>query len=58
MALRTERSPRDVLKTTVYYDNRSAPKTATRYCKAHGAEIMAGMISFATDGDNIIGEDG
>jgi hypothetical protein len=45
MALLTSRRQRDTLKTTVWYDDRTAPKAAARHCKAHGAELVAALTA-------------
>lgn len=45
MALRTTRPQRGDLRTTIYFDERTAPKTAIRYCTAHGANLAAELIT-------------
>lgn len=40
MAIRTTRPNRDTLKSTVYWDDRTAPKSATRYCASHGEQCL------------------
>jgi hypothetical protein len=52
LAIRTQRPTRENLYSAVYYDDRSAPKTATRYCKTHGLALMADMIATMVDGDD------
>jgi hypothetical protein len=44
MALRTTRPQRGDLRTTIYFDERTAPKTATRYCTPCGAALAADLI--------------
>lgn len=53
-AIKTARPTRGDLQSTLYCDDRSAPKTATRYCKKHGTEVITGMMLFV-DGDNEVG---
>lgn len=43
-ALHTRRPTRDKLTTTIYYDDRTAPKAAVRYCKEHGRETAHGLM--------------
>ena len=33
------------LMTKVYYDDREAPKKAAALCRAHGIEMMTGLIT-------------
>lgn len=44
MAIRTIRNQRNELKVTVWFDNRTAPKIAGRYCKLHGETLMTGLV--------------
>ena len=41
MAVSVERPTRGVLKMITYYDDRTAPKKAGRYCKEHGIEFLS-----------------
>lgn len=50
-AIDTRRPTREKLMTTIYYDNRSAPKKAVRYCKQHGSETATGLMALV-DGDD------
>lgn len=45
VALRTTRPTRGDLRTTIYFDERTAPKAATRYCTPHGAGLAAELIT-------------
>lgn len=39
-ALRTQRPKRDMLYSTLYYDERTAPKKAKRLCKEHAVATI------------------
>lgn len=41
MAIRTTRPTRAKLTTTVWWDDRTAPVQAARYCRVHGAALLA-----------------
>ncbi len=51
MALRTTRPTREKLTTTIHYDNRTAPATASPYCRWHGAECLAQLVTTLTESD-------
>jgi hypothetical protein len=51
MAVRTTRPTRGDLRVTVYADDRTAPKTAPRYCKSHGLETVAELLSVTVGAD-------
>lgn len=42
-AIRTQRPTRGNLNTTIYYDERTAPKTAIPYCKECGVAVITGL---------------
>lgn len=44
LALRTTRPTREDLRTMIYFDDRTAPKTAQPYCREHGAALVADLI--------------
>lgn len=52
MAIRTTRPTRENVQNVVYSDNRSAPKMAMRYCKAHGIETIRRVLEMLVDGDD------
>ena len=39
-------------KTSMYIDNREAPKTATRYCKGHTVALVAALANDLIDEDD------
>jgi hypothetical protein len=45
MAVRTTRPHRDTLKSTIFYDDRTAPQTSDGYCRMHGAELITHLIT-------------
>lgn len=45
MAVRTARPTRGNLNSTVYYDDRTAPRTAPRYCRACGLAVVSALVS-------------
>ncbi len=49
MALRTARPTRDVIKTIVYWDDRTAPRTAERLCQKHGMETLDALSKVLVD---------
>lgn len=51
MALRTTRPTRDDLRTVIFYDDRTAPSTALRYCADHGLKVVEQLMSVLVDGD-------
>lgn len=44
MAIRTTRPTRAELKSTVWYEESAAPKAAERFCREHGAELIANLV--------------
>jgi hypothetical protein len=44
-AIRTTRPKRDDLRTTLFYDDRVAPKAATRYCKDCAQKLLPGLCA-------------
>lgn len=52
MAIDTSRPSRDVLKSVLYFDNRSAPRKAARYCKTCGAALAQDLVNALTDADD------
>jgi len=52
LAIRTTRPTRANLKSTIYYDERVAPKTASRYCNEHGTHLAAELVRTLADGDD------
>jgi hypothetical protein len=48
-AIRTRRATRPNLMTTIYYDDRVAPKTALRYCRTCAIRLMRDMIITLVD---------
>lgn len=38
-------------KSTIWYDDRDAPKAAARYCRTHGAELASGLVLTLVDED-------
>ena len=42
-----------ILSTTIFYDDRQAPKTAQRYCKTHGASMAAELINVTAHEDGV-----
>jgi hypothetical protein len=45
VALRTTRPTRSDLKTTVYWDNRTAPATAEELCAKHAVEVLGELAA-------------
>jgi hypothetical protein len=52
MAISTTRPKRDDLRSTVFYDDRVAPKKATRYCRTHGLEVIVGTLEIVDRDDD------
>lgn len=52
MGVRTSRPSAEKLTSTVFYDNRTAPKTALLYCKAHGLDVVRDLVGALVDGDD------
>lgn len=50
-AIRTLRPNRGTLYSAFYFDDRTAPRSASPYCKAHGIEVMSGSMGMLVDGD-------
>lgn len=51
-AIRTTRPSRADLRTTLYYDDRQAPKTATPYCKACAIALLPELCAII-DNDEV-----
>lgn len=51
MAVRTTRPSREDLRVTIYCDDRSAPKTAQRYCKRCGQATVRDVLNVVVDSD-------
>lgn len=51
MAIKTTNTKNNGVTSTLYFDNRLAPKVASRYCKAHGREIAAGLCDIVDNDD-------
>lgn len=51
MAVGTARPSREDLRVTAYADDRTAPKTATRYCKEHGIATTRELLIVVVDAD-------
>lgn len=52
MAVSVDRPNRGNLKMTTYFDDRSAPARAQRFCKQHGIEFQAESCTVLVEGDN------
>jgi hypothetical protein len=52
MALRTTRPSRDDLRTVVFYDDRTAPRTALRYCAEHGLKTIKALLNVLVDAND------
>ena len=54
MAIRTTRPSRDRITTQVYWDNRTAPRTAEQLCRAHGGATLLALVTTLVheDGEN------
>jgi hypothetical protein len=50
-AIRTLRPNRGTLYSVFYFDDRTAPRLASPYCKAHGMEVMSGSMAMLVDED-------
>lgn len=50
-AILTKRPNRESVVSSIYFDDRTAPRSALPYCKAHGTEIINGSISLLVDND-------
>lgn len=57
MAIRTTRPTRGDLRHTAYCDDRTAPKTTLRYCRACGSRLLADLIVATVDGDALLEAD-
>lgn len=49
VGIRTTRPSRAGLKTTVHWDERIAPKTASLYCKDHGQALLVELAKAFID---------
>ncbi len=43
------RPTRGNIKSTMFYDEREAPKTASLYCKEHGIEVISALARVLID---------
>ncbi len=57
IAIVTER-PKGVLRSTIYFDDRQAPKKAIPYCKTCGVELAAGLVRTLAHVDEEVTPDG
>lgn len=48
-AVSTTRTARSKLKTTLYYDDRAAPKSASRYCKACAVALLPALCTLVDE---------
>lgn len=55
MALRTTRPSREDLRTTIFYDDRVAPKSAQTYCREHGTELLVSLVDTLVPEDEEVG---
>lgn len=51
MAISTKRPRRAKIVTTVWWDDRTAPKAAQRYCRHHGGGLLADLARMLTHPD-------
>lgn len=51
MAVRTTRPSRDDVRIAVFADDRVAPMSAMRYCKACGLAVLAELATIVVDSD-------
>ncbi len=51
-AIRTTRPSRADIRVTLYADDRTAPKTALRYCHEHGVSTITALTRTVVDGDD------
>ena len=49
VGVRTTRPTRPDLRTTIYWDERVAPATASLYCKEHGKHVLAELANTLID---------
>jgi hypothetical protein len=52
MAALVARGERQV-EVRIYSDNRTAPRSADRFCKHHGAQMVEELIALTVDADEI-----
>lgn len=52
MALRTTRPTREDLRTVVFYDDRTAPRTALPYCAKHGLKTVEALLYVLVTSDD------
>lgn len=52
MALRTTRPTREDLRTVVFYDDRTAPRTALPYCAEHGLKTVEALLGVLVASDD------
>lgn len=56
VAIATKRPNRERMYSTIDYDDRTAPKTFSRYCKKCAIDIMTGIIRSVVDDDEMFEE--
>lgn len=44
----------DPFRTTVYMDDRQAPKSAASYCKEHGTEVIMGLMALVHNDSEVV----
>lgn len=52
LAVTTSRPSRGTIWTKVWWDNRTAPPTADRFCKKHGIELLKSLTETLCDMDD------
>jgi hypothetical protein len=53
MAVKTSRPQRPTLQSTIYYDDRAAPKAALPYCKACGVALVQSLADTLVANDAV-----
>jgi hypothetical protein len=51
MAISTHRPTRDKIYSRVFWDDRTAPASALRYCRAHGVQTLVDLADVLTEAD-------
>jgi hypothetical protein len=51
MAISTHRPNRTKIYSRVFYDDRTAPASALRYCRLHGVQILGELADVLTEED-------
>lgn len=52
MAISTSRPSRENVWSRVWYDDRTAPASASRYCRTHGIEVLTQLAQALVDEDD------